>query len=175
MAGCAMRTDKALVLMLDASEMETLRQHAKRENLSVTDAMAGLVEFAIHQRACEICQEEKEAVACPDASMGMVDVDLTWPTSGPYAIFTHDDKQFVGSVLAMSLREALTVVLYKRGFEGKHNVVERKDERDGTGNVVVPIDGRSIGKFHRGSGPDTAGRHVSKKAASAGRLPRRHK
>lgn len=137
MASCAMRMDEALIVGLDATELETLRLHAEREGLSVTDAMADLVEYVLHTKACEICQEEKEARLCPDAVMGMVDIELKWPTSGPYAIFGEADKQFAASVLAMSLREALCVILYKKGYEGKYNVVEREDEGNGTGEHPV--------------------------------------
>ena len=137
MATCTMRMDGALIVGLDAQELETLRLHAGREGLSVTNAMAGLVKDVLHTKASEICQEEKEARLCPDAVMGMVEIGLTWPKSGPYAIFEEADKQFAASVLAMSLREVLCVILYKHGFERKHNVLEREDEGMGTGESSV--------------------------------------
>lgn len=120
------------LLSLDPQEVGTLKMHGDRENLTFDEALADLTEWVLHQKACEICQEEKEATICPDAVMGLCEVNVKWPATGPTTLFNNDDRQFVASVLSMSLREALTVVLYKKVFEGKPNVVERGNEEDGT-------------------------------------------
>lgn len=139
MADCAMRYDQALIVGLDATEMETLQLHASREGLSVTDAMADLVEFALSHKACEICQEEKEAHAEPCAISDMVGFTMNWATDGPYAGLNDADKLFVSSVMAMSLREALTVVIYKKMNKETQNVMEREDEGNGTGEHPFPV------------------------------------
>lgn len=129
---------QGITVKFDVSEFDTVMMHAHREGLSADDALADLMEWALHQKACEICQEEKEATICPDAVMGLCEVSVKWPKTGPTVLFNNDDRQFVASVLAMSLREALTVVLYKKGFEGNHNVMERGDENNGSSKPVVP-------------------------------------
>lgn len=130
---------RQFIVTLEVTEIDTVRLHGNRENMNTVAALSDLIDFALTHKACEICQEEKDVTPVPDSGMGLVDINLVWPTHGPYAIFNDDDKRFVASVLAMSLREALTVVLYKRGFEGKHNVVERGNEEDGSGESAFPV------------------------------------
>lgn len=139
MADCAMRYDEALIVGLDATEMETLRLHASREGLSVTDAMADLVEFAIATKVDEILREDKEARGEPCRIPDMVGFTINWASAGPYADMNDDDIRFVESVMAMSLREALTVVIYKKSHKETHNVVERPDEGMGTGKPAFPV------------------------------------
>ena len=133
MATCAMRMDKAFIVGLDAQELETLRRHAGREGLSVTDAMADLVEYVVHTKACEIRQEEKEARAEPCDSSDMVGFTINWAKSGPCAVFGDKERQYIASVMIRALCEALTVCLYKMSQKGVDNVLEREDEGMGTG------------------------------------------
>lgn len=137
MAECSMRYDEALIFGLDIVEMDTLRLHARRNELCVTDAAADLMERGLQSVAEEILQEESSTSLSPDGLMGIVTCDIHWPTDGPYTVFEEADKRFVASVLAMSLREALTVILYKKAQEEKRNVMERSDEEDGTGEPDV--------------------------------------
>ncbi len=117
MATCAMREDKALVVTLDAVELETVGMHGKRESLSVTDAMADLVEYVIGHKRCEICTEEKGADSCTDPSSGSIDVHLKWPKRGPYGYLDKEDQQFVADMITASLEDALSIVTILRHFK----------------------------------------------------------
>jgi hypothetical protein len=139
MAECAMRHDEALIVGLNVTEMETLRLHASRNGLSVTDAFADLVERGIMSATAEIIREEDEALGKPCTIPDMVGFTINWASSGPYACLNDDDTRFVEAVMAMSLREALTVVLYKKSQKGIHNVMEREDEGNGSSEHPFPV------------------------------------
>jgi hypothetical protein len=139
MAECSMRYDEALIVGLDATEIETVRLHAARNGLSVTDAFADLVERGIMSATDEILREEDEARGKPCTIPDMVGFTINWASSGPYVGLNEADIRFVEAVMAMSLREALTVVLYKKSHKEIHNVVEREDEGNGTGEHPFPV------------------------------------
>lgn len=117
MVDCAMRHDEALIVGLDATEIETVRLHASRNGLSVTDAFADIVERGILSVVDEVVQEEDEARGKPCTIPDMVGFTINWASSGPYASLNDADIRFVEAVMTMSLREALTVVLYKKSHK----------------------------------------------------------
>lgn len=139
MAECSIRYDEALIVGLDATEIETVRLHASRNGLSVTDAFADLVERGIMSATDEILREEDEARGKPCTIPDMVGFTINWASSGPYAGLNETDIRFVEAVMAMSLREALTVVLYKKMNKETQNVLEREDEGNGTGEHPVSV------------------------------------
>ena len=139
MAETAMRLDGKLSVTLDATETDTVRLHAERNGLSVTDAFADIVERGILDVTDEIIREEKEARGEPCVVPDMVGFTLNWASTGPYAMLNDDDIRFVEACVAMSLREALTVVLYKKSQKGTHNVLEREDEGNGSGEHPFPV------------------------------------
>ena len=134
-----MRLDGKLSVTLDATETDTVRLHAARNELSVTDAFADIVERGILEVADEVIREGKEARGESCAVPDRVGFTMHWATDGPYAGLNDADKLFVSSVMAMSLREALTVVLYKKAQKGTQNVVEREDEGMGTGEPPLSV------------------------------------
>jgi len=91
-------------VVLDEDETQAIHKHAVSNTLSESDAVADVVEYAI-----AMAGEETEVSV--HESVRMV---LLYPKSGPYASLTPKDKTFMESVLSMSLREGLCVVLYKK-------------------------------------------------------------
>ena len=139
MAETALRLDGKMSVMLDAIETDTVRRHAARNEVSVTDAFADIVERGILSVVDEVIHEEKEARGKPCAIPDMVGFTLNWASTGPYAMLNDDDIRFVEACVAMSIREALTVVLYKKAQKGTQNVVEREDEGMGTGEPPLSV------------------------------------
>jgi hypothetical protein len=114
MATADVMHDGKVIFALDPVEQDTVRLHSDRNSLSLSNALADIVERGLQSVAEEILQESADTTLCPDACMGMVTCSIQWPTDGPYCVFDEADKKFAASVLAMSLREALTVMLYKK-------------------------------------------------------------
>ena len=117
MAKVSMREDEALIVVLDYLELETVGMHGKRETLSVTDAMADLVEYVIGQKRCEICQEEDDAVACQSEGAPAIGIDIKYPKEGPLSLFTHGEKEYLMARLRVALSEGLCALLI-RHFSG---------------------------------------------------------
>ena len=134
-----MRLDGKLSVTLDATETDTVRLHAARNELSVTDAFADIVERGILSVQDDVVREEHEARGEHCVIPDRVGFTMHWATDGPYAGLNDADKLFVSSVMAMSLREALTIVSYKKMNKETQNVVEREDEGMGTGEPPFPV------------------------------------
>lgn len=139
MAEIAMRLDGKMSVTLDATETDTVRLHASRNGLSVTDSFADIVKRGILSVVDEVIHEEKEARGESCAVPDMVGVTLNWASTGLYAVLNDDDLRFVEACVAMALREALTVVRYKKSQKGTHNVVEREDEGNGSSEHPFPV------------------------------------
>lgn len=118
MATCSMREDKALIVHLDAVELETVGMHGKREALSVTDAMADLVEYVIGRKCCEICQEESDAISCQSEKARIVGLDVRFPKVGPLSLLTDDEKEVVYARIMSALGDAVTMLLIKHSSGG---------------------------------------------------------
>lgn len=134
-----MRLDGKMSVTLDATETDTVRLHASRNGLSVTDSFADIVKRGILSVVDEVIHEEKEARGESCAVPDMVGVTLNWASTGLYAVLNDDDLRFVEACVAMALREALTVVRYKKSQKGTHNVVEREDEGNGSSEHPFPV------------------------------------
>lgn len=134
-----MRLDGKMTVTMDATELDTVRLHAARNDLSVTDAFADIVERGILGAADEVIREESEARKDPFTIPDMVGFTLNWASTGPYAGLNDRDICFVEACVAMAIREALAVVLYKKSMKGTHNVLERENEGNGTGEHHVPV------------------------------------
>ena len=139
MAEVAMRLDGKMSVTLDATETDTVRLHAARNELSVTDAFADIVERGILSVQDDVVREEHEARGEHCVIPDMVGFTINWAKSGPCAAFGDKEIRFIESVMAMSLREALTVCLYKMSQKGVDNVLEREDEGMGTGEPPLSV------------------------------------
>ena len=117
MAKVSMREDTALIVCLDPVELETVDMHGKREKLSVTDAMADMVEYVISQKRREICQEEDDAVASQSEEAPAIGLDIKYPKEGPLSLLTHDEKEYLMAHLRVALSEGLCTLLI-RHFSG---------------------------------------------------------
>ena len=117
MAKVSMREDTALIVSLDPVELETVGMHGKREKLSVTDAMADMVEYVIRQKRCEICQEEDDAVASQSEDAPEIGLDIKYPKEGPLSLLTHSEKEYLTARLRVALSEGLCALLI-RHFSG---------------------------------------------------------
>jgi len=131
--------DGKYVVTLDATERQTLDLHMARNDLAGHDAFADLVERGILSIADEVIREEDEARGKPCTIPDMVGFTINRASSGPYACFNEADMRFVEAVMSMFLREVLRAVLYKKSHKEIHNVVEREDEGNGTGEHPFPV------------------------------------
>lgn len=118
MAKCTMREDKAFIVCLDPIELETVGMHGKREGLSVTDAMADLVEYGIGHKQCEICQEEHEAVSCQSEEARTVGLDLRYPKKGPLALLSEAEREYLYSHIMAALGEGVTAIIIRHSDGG---------------------------------------------------------
>jgi len=101
-------------VVLDEDETQAIHKHAVSNTLSESDAVADVVEYAIASLGDVVtfaAMAGEETEVSVHESVRMV---LLYPKSGPYASLTPKDKTFMESVLSMSLREGLCVVLYKK-------------------------------------------------------------
>jgi len=137
MAQVTVLGDVEYVVSVDATEADTVRLHAVRNELSPAGSMADIVERGFLDVQDEIVKEEQEARGEHCVIPDMVGFTINWAKSGPYAAFGDKEIRFIESVMAMSLREALTVCLYKMSQKGIDNVVEREDKGMGTGEPPV--------------------------------------
>ena len=138
MAECREQTDGSFVITLEDIELQTLQLHASREELCITDALVDQIEFALNHKVCEICLEEKQANTDGGEGNETCVVHVTYPKQGPFAHLDMMDRQFVASTLAMSLRESLTIILWKKMPKELRNELERVDENNGSSKPVVP-------------------------------------
>ena len=118
MAKVSMREDTALIVSLDPVELETVDMHGKREKLSVTDAMADMVEYVISQKRREICQEEDDAVACQSEEAPAVGLDIKYPKEGWLSLLTDDEKDYLLSRLTEALGKGVTTLLIRHSSGG---------------------------------------------------------
>lgn len=118
MATCTFREDGAFIVILDAVEKETVGMHGKREGLSLIHAMADLVEYAIGQKRCEICQEENDAVSCQSEKARTVGLDIKYPKEGPLSLLTEAEREYLYSCLMEALGVGVTSILVRHSSGG---------------------------------------------------------
>lgn len=114
---CELSEDEKGILLVVSRDRGTLPATVFRDT----------VEMAISRLACVACQRMKLNRRCPPDALPTVQVHVEWPDTGPFASFDVADKEFVGNILGMSLREALSMVMYTRQYTGDNNGMERKD------------------------------------------------
>ena len=118
MAKCTLGQYERFTVTLDGTEMETVEQHGKRENLMLTDAMADLVEYVIAQKRCEICQEENEAIACQSEEARTIGLNIKYPKKGPLSLLTDSEKDYLLSRLMEALGKGVTGLLIRHSSGG---------------------------------------------------------
>jgi hypothetical protein len=111
---------------LDAEEADMLDKHAELWGLSKEEAMADLVDFALASVVESKGPTDTGKLFADDKEYSEVKLSIEWPETGPFGDMNESDKAFASSVLSISLREALTVILYKKirkekdyGLEGQ--------------------------------------------------------
>ena len=118
MAKCDMKEDLVVSLTLDDSEWETVGMHSKREKLALVDALADLIEYAVGQKRCEICQEEHDAISCQSEEARTVGLDLRYPKKGPLALLAEAEKEYLISHVMAALGEGVTAILIRHSDGG---------------------------------------------------------
>lgn len=118
MAKCTMGQDLTVMVSFDKEEWETIGMHGKRETLSLVDALADLVEYAIGQKRCEICQEEHDAVECQSEEARTVGIDLRYPKKGPLALLSEAEREYLYSHIMAALGEGVTSILIRHSSGG---------------------------------------------------------
>lgn len=103
---------------LDEAEAERVDKHAQQWGLSVEQAIADLFEYAIGHMEDEQDRTNILPLFQDDKCEQPITLDIHYPDSGPFSELSNADKQFLASVLAMSVREASVVILYKKMQKG---------------------------------------------------------
>jgi hypothetical protein len=111
---------------LDAEEADMLDKHAEMWGLSKDDAMADLVDFALASVVSSKGPEDTGPLFEDGQNYSEIHLAIDYPTTGPLGIFTPADKQFLASRLSIAMREAVTVILYKKMGKDKSDGMERQ-------------------------------------------------
>lgn len=118
MVTCTRMEEKGFIVDLDAIELATVGMHGKRENLSIEQALADLTEYVIAQKRCEICQEEHDAVACPNEEAHTVGLELRYPKKGPLSLLNDAEKEYLMSLLMGALSRGVSILILKHSLGG---------------------------------------------------------
>ena len=118
MAKCTMHQDESFLLQLEASEIETVGMHARRESMLLVEGLSDLVEYIIALKRCEFCQEEHAAVECMSEEARTVGLDLQYPKKGPLALLSEAEKEYLYSHIMAALGEGITSILIRHSMGG---------------------------------------------------------
>jgi hypothetical protein len=102
----------------DEQEAERVDNHSKQWGLSMTQAVADLLEYAMGNIDSDLGKTDILPLFQDDSCEESIRLDIHYPKTGPFAALLPADKQFLASVLAMSVREASVVILYKKMQKG---------------------------------------------------------
>lgn len=122
----------------DEQEAERVDNHAKQWGLSMVQAVADLLEYAMGNIYADAGKPDILPLFQDDKCDEPIRPDIHYPKTGPFSTLSQADKQFLASVLAMSVREASVVILYKKMLKGTNNVMEREGKGNGTGEPIIP-------------------------------------
>lgn len=122
------------------SEALSLAWFATTCKCTVEEALIELLVKAVDTVNDEIQHKDTKALFAEYLDEPIYDVKFTLPTYLGDLHMTADDIAFITATLQMSLREAITIISYKRSIKENPNVMERGHEKDGPGESVVPID-----------------------------------
>lgn len=113
-------------ISLDADEADMLDKHAELWGLSKEDAMADLVDFALASVVNSKGPEDTGQLFEHGQNYSEIHLSIDYPVTGPLGVFTDADKQFLASCLSIAMREAVTVILYKKMGRTKDDGMERQ-------------------------------------------------
>lgn len=102
----------------DEQEMERVNNHAKQWGVSMTRAVEDLLEYAMGNIDADVGKTDILPLFQDDSCEEPIRLDIHYPKTGPFSSLSQADKQFLASVLAMSVREASVVILYKKIQKG---------------------------------------------------------
>jgi hypothetical protein len=111
---------------LDAEEADMLDKHAELWGLSKDDAMADLVDFALAAVVSSKGPEDTRPLFEDGQNYSEIHLSIDYPNTGPLGIFTPADKQFLALWLSTTMREAVTVILYKKMGKERTDGMERQ-------------------------------------------------
>ncbi len=124
---------------LGVSEEDTVRRHAERECLSIDEAMSDLVEQKLAEVALAFCREEDEARGVVSFDAEQLSLLVKWPNTGPMTALDDQDRAFVTMMINVVASIVLTQLITAKAKKGIKDVMERKDEGNGSGKPIIPF------------------------------------
>ncbi len=121
------------------SEEDTIHRHADREGLSINDAMADVVEQKLAELNLSFAREEDESRGVVSFDAEQLSLLVSWPKVGPMTALDDEDKAFVTMMINVVASTVLTQIITAKVKKGIANVMERKDEGDGTSKSPFPV------------------------------------
>ena len=156
---------------LDRQEVETLRYHCQREQLSLDEGMEDIIELAMGRKLLEIRKEEEQASETHIEDSLTIMLHVMYPKSGPLSTFDGTDKGMVAALLLETLDVAVHTVMHSKRMEEMLHVMERKNEGMGSGESAIPQHGRSSNHVHSGGGPGSVEGQVQGQGTGPDRVP----
>jgi len=110
-----------LSLSLIGPEVDFVEQHAKAFGMGFDDAVADIVEFGFLKmgESCVSPALSEDESGMPDGFD--ISVTINYPKDGVWSNLTAKDRAFLQAMMNVSLREAITMVMYQRMSKGTPN------------------------------------------------------
>lgn len=124
---------------LSLEERRVVQDHAMKEGLTFTESLEDFLEWAILQVSEPSDSPEKGSNRPLVWELETPCLKVCYPSHGPLANLTADEKGFIGCLLRESFEVALHAIISARSVQEKANVMERTGKGMGTGESPIPV------------------------------------
>ena len=126
-------------LVLTLEERKLVQDHATKEGLTFSESLEDFFEYAILQCVEPHLDRASQATDAPVWELETPCLKVCYPTHGPLADLTGEEKGFIGALLFESFEVALHVIVSARSVQEKANVMERAGQGMGTSESPIPV------------------------------------